>query len=90
MHYFCVCLLVETPQLVCVPFYPYNDLQKVGQVLITLIAALSQFTTIVILTIVITFYRIVKALRSSVINSSSLFQGLFFLARPLFRSPLTI
>ncbi len=56
---------------VCVPFYPYNDLQEVGQVLLTLIAALHQFTTFAVLTIVITFLRILKVLRSSVVNPSS-------------------
>ena len=56
---------------VCVPFYPYNDLQEVGQALLTLIGALSQFTTFAIIIIVMTFLCIVKLLRQSVENLSN-------------------
>ena len=56
---------------VCVPFYPYKDLQEVGQALLALIGALSQFTTFAIIIIVITFLRIVKVLRQSVENLSN-------------------
>lgn len=63
-------ILIRNEKSVCVEFYPYNNLTRLEAIHIA-IAVVAQFDTITVLIITVTFFRILKELRSSTVNPSN-------------------
>ena len=66
---------IRNEQSVCIEFFPFNNmLTELGhhKLFTILLSIVGQFDKITIVIMVVTFFRIVKALRSSVVNPSNL------------------
>lgn len=66
---------IRNEQSVCIEFFPFNNmLTELGhhKLFTILLSIVGQFDKITIVIMVVTFFRIVKALRSSVVNASNL------------------
>lgn len=58
-------VLIRNEPCVCIAFYPYNNIYKLNNVFLTLMAVVGQLDTVTIIVIIVTFFRIVKELRSA-------------------------
>ena len=64
-------ILIRNVSSACVAFYPYNNIGALSSVLHAVMGAVGQLDTIAIVVVIVTFIRIVKALRSSPVGNSA-------------------